>query len=214
MIAMIHSLLESNKTFASPVILWLVDQHGPDALSFEPETVAEALYAVNPKTRRGIVDRVNAGLGLLSSDLFWTDPFVFGMVCRTLSRHKFPTANAPSTLDLAWGITEAAMLVLEDSEGVGISFSSGVKTFIQSTVKSDGLLVMPAALKNITKVAAEFRLDDPEIYAARQQEADADAANIDAAISGMIIELFKQIKSLRMDITSEAAADIDAILGA
>lgn len=210
---MIYQLLESNKTFASPIILWLVDQYGADALSFEPETIAEALYGVNPNTRRDIVDRVNAGLGLISSDLFWTDPFVFGTVCRSLSRHKFPTANAPSVLDLAWGVTEATMLMLDDSNGTKDSFSPSVKTFIQITAKSDGVLTLPSALSDITKLSSEFRIDDPEIYAARQQEADATAADIDATVANMTLELFGQIKELRMKITAEAAKELDDILG-
>lgn len=211
---MIRSLLESNNTFASTVILYLIDKYGMDALSFEPETVAESLLAVNPNTRRQIIDRTNAGLGLFSSDLFWTDPFVFGTVCRSLSFHKFPTASAPTLLDLAWGVNEAKLLTLDPDTGDKLSeFGDSVGRFVEVTAKAENTTTLPDALSDIVKIESLFNVDDMELISARQAESDAKAAEIDDIVNKRTLELFRQIKSLKLNITSAAAAELDDILG-
>lgn len=214
MIVMIYQLLGSGKSFASPIILWLVDQYGHAALDFEPETVSEALKSVNPSTKQAVVDRVNAGLGLFTSDLFWTDPFVFGTVSRSLNRHKFPTANAPSIADLSWGVTESSILLLDPNTGkLSDRLSDSVEEFIRLTAKSEAIYTLPNALKEITNISTDFTLNDPEMLMSRQTESDADAARIDKFVADNTIEMFSQIKSLKLSITADAAKDINDIVG-
>lgn len=211
---MIYQLLGSGKPFASPIILWLVENHGAAALEFEPETVAEALRSVNPNTRQAVIDRVNAGLGLFTSDLFWTDPFVFGTVSRSLNRHKFPTASAPSIVDLSWGVTEASLLLLDPQTGnIDDKISDSVEEFIRITAKSEALYTLPDALKDVTDISMSFILDDQEMLMARQAETDATAAQINTLIAQQTVELFSQIKSLKLNITKEATNDINGIVG-
>lgn len=209
---MIRSLLESPDTYASPVILYLIDRYGFSVIDFEPETVSESLLAVNPNTIRPIIDRVNAGLGLITSDLFWNDPFVFGTVCRSLNRHKFPTAAAPSLYDLAWGVNEVSLLTNDPDTGDKLSvFDDKIKRFIQVTARSEGVTTLPGSLSSITTIDSLIGLDDQEIVAARQAESDQDAAEIDELVNIGTITLFNQIASLKLNLTEDAMAELKDI---
>ena len=83
---MIQDLLRSPKTFATPVLLYLVSTLGDDVVNYEPESISEYLRKIEPRVSRGLIDRVVAATGLFTSNAFWYDPATFNIVSRALNR--------------------------------------------------------------------------------------------------------------------------------
>lgn len=209
---MIRALLADNKVFATPVVLYLVSKFGDEALSFEYETIEEYLKSLQPKTPKAVINRVNAALGLFSSDLFWVNPISFSSVCRTLNRHKFPMADEPSPGDLTWGVTEAKLLY----EGAGtegsVRFSDSVQSLVSYLFSINGLFSLPEALSDMGEVSLQLNIADAEMAYARQQESDRAAAKLDIFAAKQTAELFNQIKALKLPLQPSAEKEMDNIL--
>lgn len=212
---MIKELLRDRNTFATPIVLFLISDLGSDALTFEPETIAERLRQIEPKTHRYVIDRVNAALGLYTSDLFWNDPVIFGVVCRALNREPFPTADEPSIGDMAWGVTEASLLtrdVVDDDPSD--AFSESIIKYVRYTLKLNGLYTTPTALSDaVGDVSSILAIDDAAIAEARQTESDSSAAAIDNAVSSKMRDLLIQIKRAGIQLSESAERELNTLLG-
>lgn len=209
---MIKELLRDDDTLATPIILYLVDNLGIDALEYEPETIAEYLTRIEPKTSRRLLDRVNAGLGLFTSDLFWTDPIIFGVVCRALNRKSANTGSEPELDDIVWGVHEAQLL-LGDPEETTARFSDSIVAFVHYMFKLNGVYSMPKSLIDwFGDVPFNLPIDDPTIAEARQAESDEFAAELDAAASQKMMNCLKQISVAGIDIIPEARSELDQII--
>ena len=210
---MIKELLKSKSTFATPIVLYLFDVLGTDAIEFEAETVAEYLKQIEPKTPQVLIDRTNAALGLLNSDLFWNDPVTFGIVCRALNRNKFPMGSEPSIGDMAWGVSEATLLT-GDVKGEDISdkFSESIAKYVRYTFKINAVYSLPKSLDDFGPIPYTLSIDDPEMARARQAESDQAAAGIDLLVTKKMLELFLQIKKSGVKLDPEATKEIDSII--
>lgn len=211
---MIKELLRDPSTFATPILLFLVNDLGSDALNFEPETIADRLREIEPDTDRDLIDRVNAALGLFTSDLFWNDPIVFGLVCRSLNRASTPLGDEPTVGDIAWGVTEASLLTRDviDNDPVD-QFSSNINKYVKYMLKLQGLYTTPDSLDEaFGDISSQLLIDDPQILAARQAESDAAANNIDRLVSTKMTELLLQIKRLGIKLSEVAENDLNMLL--
>lgn len=210
---MIRKILSNDKAFATPIVLYLVSELGSDAFTYEPETIGEYLRSKYSNTDQQLIDRTNAALGLYTSDLFWNDPVSFGIVCRALNRHKFPFAAAPDIADVAWGITEANLLMMDTESGQSSDiFSDSITKYVQYLLKINNIYSTPACLKAIGDIHMPIGIDDPEIADARQQESDLAAAKIDSMMTDKTIELMRQIKDSGVPLVNTAVNELDQIL--
>lgn len=205
---MIRNLLESNATFATPIILYMVNDIGVDALQYEPETIKEYLQGINPSVRNDVVDRVVAASGLYTSNLFWYDPVCFATVCRALNRASKPLAVSADIDDIAWGVTESSILFTGESE----KFSESIRKYIAYTLKSDGIYTTPTSLLFIGKIPYTPAIDDAEMVMNIQEHSDSAASAIDTEVDSKILQLFNQIKLLKLPMTKEANSGINNIL--
>lgn len=210
---MIKELLKSKKTFATPVVLYLFDALGMDALNFEAETIAEYIKSIEPKTPRELIDRTNAALGLFNSDLFWNDPITFGIVCRSLNRNRFPMGSEPSIGDMAWGVSEATLLT-GDVKGEDISdkFSESIAKYIRYCFKINAVYSLPKSLDDFGPIPFTLNIDDAEMAKARQYESDQAAAGIDLLVTRKMLELFLQIKRSGVKLDESASKEIDKLI--
>ena len=209
---MIKSLLQSKQAFATPVILYLFSRVGPEVLEYEYETVEECLKRIEPKTLDQVVERVNAGLGLFTSDLFWVDPITFSVVCRTLNRHPFPASQEPSLGDITWGVTEASLLFDGATEDAGSSFSDNIQLFVRYLFKQNGVFSLPEALKGMGEIYMNLNFDDAQLAMARQEESDRAAARLDIYAAKHTAEMFEQIKGLKLPLIESAKTELNNIL--
>ena len=207
---MIKELLKSKSTFATPVVLYLFDVLGTDALTFEAETIAEYLKQVEPKTPRELIDRTNAALGLFNSDLFWNDPVTFGIVCRSLNRNKVPMGEEPSLGDMAWGVSEATLLTNDAfGEDIADKFAEPIARYVRFSFKINAIHSLPKSLDDFGPISHTFNIDDPEMLLARQAESDQAAASIDLLVTRKMLELFLQIKRSGVKLDPEAERELD-----
>lgn len=211
---MIKELLKSKETFATPVVLFLFQDLGMDALNFEPETIGDRLRMIEPDVDQALVDRVNAALGLYTSNLFWTDPITFGMVCRSLNRRKFALAAEPTIGDICWGVSEAQLLTNDVvDEDAPFAFNESIIKYVKYTLKINAVYSMPSALKQyFGDLPYNFVIDDPAIAEARQQEFDAASAKIDALVANKMYTLLEQIKRSGVKLSPNAEKDVDQLL--
>ena len=210
---MIKELLKSKSTFATPIVLYLFDALGMDALTFESETIAEYLKQIEPSTPQALIDRTNAALGLFNSDLFWNDPVTFGIVCRSLNRNKFPMGEEPSMGDMAWGVSEATLLCGDvNGEDVADKFSESIVKYVRFTFKNNAVYSLPKSLDDFGPIPYTLSINDPEMAAARQFESDQSAASIDLLVTKKMLELFLQIKKSQVRLDAEAEKEIDTLI--
>lgn len=211
---MIKELLRNPKTFATPVVLFLVSDMGSDVLNYEPETIRDRLREIEPEVDNDLVDRVNAALGLFTSDLFWNDPVVFGLVCRTLNRATTPLGDEPTLGDVAWGVTEASLLTEDTIDNdPSDTFSSNINKYVKYLLKIQGIYVTPETLSTaFGDISAPLLIDDPQILSARHAESSEAADDIDKMVSAKMTELLLQIKGLGIKLSAEAENDLNALL--
>ena len=213
---MIKKLLSTPDTFATPIVLYLFERNGMDIFNWEPETVSDYLVSIEPQVSPRLIERVNAALGLFTSDLFWQDPVVFAAVCRSLSRRRFTVSREPSLLDITWGVTESGMLTRDPESGMPMSeFSESVKAYVMYLFKTQAVYSMPDSFKDYFQdIPFNLAIDDPEIAMARQQESDDDAMDLETQAAGMMTTMLKQIKASGVKLIDSAANDIDSLLSA
>jgi hypothetical protein len=211
---MIRELLKDSKTFATPIILFLIQDLGDAALTYEPETIADRLRMIEPEVEQEVIDRTNAALGLFTSNLFWTDPVIFGVVCRSLNRRKFPLSGEPTIGDICWGVTEAGLLTTDTVDKAAPEvFSESIIKYVMYTLKNNGLYSSPSALKaSFGEVPFTYVVDDPAIAEARQTEFDEAAAELDALVSKKMHQLLLQIKKSGVKLSDSASRDVDELL--
>lgn len=209
---MIKELLRSESTFATPIILYLVDQLGIDTLNYEPETVAEYLRNIEPTVDDKMLDRVNAGMGLFTSNLFWTDPIIFGVVCRALNRKSANNGLEPELDDILWGVHEAQLL-LGDPEDTTNRFSESIVSFVHYLFKIHGVYSIPKSILDwFGDIPYTLPIDDPAIAEARQTESDDIAAELDAKASQQMLECLTQVSRAGISIVPEAKEELDQII--
>ena len=211
-IAMIKQLLQSKKTFATPVILYLFSRFGEDIITYEFDTIAECLRSIETKTPNALIDRVNAGLGLFNSDLFWVNPVTFSMVCRALNRNPFPANSEPSLGDITWGVTEASLLFSGATDEESSQFSPSIQAFVKYLFKLNGVFTLPESLSGMGEVAMDLKIADAQIAIARQKESDQAAARLEIFAAKQTAELFKQIKLLNLPLLESAKKELDGII--
>ena len=204
--------LKNKKVFASPVILYIISELGVDAISYEPETIAEFLKAKEPAIDKQVIDRTNAALGLFTSNLFWTDPAIFNIVSRALNRNRFPTRNAASIEDMAWGMTEASLLLSGSEDDTVDSYSDSVNRYVKFALKSEGLYTVPECMSQIGSIPFNTQLDDAEMMLSVQQRSDSRAADIDLYVSNQMMELLNQISISGVAIDKEAKIELNKLL--
>lgn len=202
-------LFNNRNAFATPLLLAAFDRVGMDLFDYEPETVSLFIKSIAPKAPLCNHYKLNAALGLFTTNLFWQDPVQFGIACRTFNRQARATAGEPTLEDMAWGITEANMLVGETSD----TFSEAIKAYITYMMSQANLLKTPDAFEALnikTKTITHF--DDSEQQYSIQQRSDSDVAAIDYFVYVQMIEMLNQIRTLKIPFSKEASDQLNKIL--
>lgn len=205
------SILNNNRAFATPLLLFAFDKLGMELFDMEPESVNRWLKEYNRSINPQLGQRLNAAIGLFTSDLFWTDPVTFGMVCRTLNRERALDGDSPDLFDIAWGISEANLLTQDPETGEVIStFSPAIIKYINYLIQESRLYTLPDSLSlTANPLDMPETFDDPEQQISLQERADSDAAAIDYSVVVKMAELLKQIKSLDIPLSKEASQELE-----
>lgn len=208
---MIQDLLRSPKTFATPVLLYLVSTLGEDVVNYEPESISEYLRKMEPRVSRGLIDRVVAATGLFTSNAFWYDPATFNIVSRALNRKPFPTSKPAELEDMAWGVAEASLLTTGNEESTD-NFSEYISRYVRYYLKRNGVYTAPDNLSFVGAIPFAAAIDDESNVLMIQQASDRRAAEVDMLVNTQMLELLTQLKSLRLPMRKEAAAELDELI--
>ncbi len=205
-------LFNNPNAFATPILLSAFNQIGMALFDYEPETIELYVKSIAPNAPKATAYKLNAALGLFTTNLFWQDPIQFGLACRTFNRESRVGADAPSLEDLAWGIAEAKMLVgMSDDDSD--TFCEAIKAYIKYSLDREKLLTVPDAFQELDiKLKHVDSFDDPQQMQSLQQRSDAEAAALDYMVYTQTIEMLKQVASLNIPFSNTAKEQLNKIL--
>lgn len=201
------SILADKAAFATPLLLYAYSKLGDDIFDAEPETIEQALKGHGTAVLKRNLDKINAALGLLTTNLFWQDPITFAVTCRTLNRCARVDAAPPDIEDVVWAVTEAQLITGEKEE-----FSESIKAYVEHLMKLAGVTTEIPSLSFAKPARPTGHYDDADqqlaTFSASQQRVDT----LEDEVSTKMVTMLKQIKDLHIDISKEAAADIESLL--
>lgn len=199
----VRDMLTGEGTFATTLLVWALDCYGPEVLTWHPETIRMELaddFHVEPT--RANMDRVMAGVAVVTTDAFFKDPARFIQLCNILSGDEFdPTEfDAADAAECAWGITEA-LLLRPPEEDEPEPFSDEVRAYVGAVLREEGFVTAPDVLAIALdanwsdKVQFEFA-DDPEMQSAIYKTQADRADEITALVKEGLASLIRQIQAL------------------
>jgi hypothetical protein len=198
-----RKLLQSRDTYATPLVVILMDTYGPESLQWDAETIRMELQSdFNLQLARGILDRLMAGIAILTSDRFFKLTPDFIMLCNVLSGSTFdPTTFDPADAEeCAWGISEAMLLNPPEEDD---PFSPEICRYIGVVLDQEGIMVPPDVLKiavrpEAANVQGDFA-DDPVMFNAIFDMERSKTDEINAIIREGVQALLRQLSSLVLE---------------
>lgn len=196
-------LLANPDTFATTLVVILIDHFGTEALTWSPETIRLELYDdFQVKLPQVNVDKIMAGCSVLTSDDFYKNLPRFIQLCNVFADDEFnPLVFDPAdSFEMAWSITEVMLLSPpEDDE----PFTDEIRYYIGHMLTEEGVVNPPDVLRiAIQDVSIEDPLggdtEDPAMYAAFYESQRSKSAEITAMLKRQITELFAELESLTL----------------
>lgn len=173
--------------FTTGAMALLFDRFGVEVLSWDPATVVlEIEREFNISTDHRLMDKVNAGITLFDSNLFFISPEVFSTVCNILNFGvMLENMVVPASLDdVLWGCTEARILLGDIY--VKESFGHGPARYTGALLAQAGIQD-PVAILSFAEMPDEYLADidhteDELLEMVQRQDTDREemeAANVD-----------------------------------
>ena len=202
--------------FATVALLQLVDKLGVKVFEYEPETIEEYAKSLNPQITNPVLMRIEAAIGLFTSNLFWQDPVIFGVVCRAFNRRNKPESGVPDLSDIAWGMTEADLLMGEgdedELEGTPDFYSMAVDKYAKYMLQLSGIYDTPESMKGITSPDIKTTFDDSEQMASIQERSDELRATVDLQVQDKMKELLEQLSKIDIEFSQQARKELYKLL--
>ena len=169
-----RALLLSEESFATPLFLLVMDQYGPEAMQWSPETIRlELEQDFHLKLPKATLDKIMAAISIVTTNVFYKDVTRFIELCNILSGDDFqPDEFEPADAEeMLIAITEALLLWPPDDDPEDTEFSPEIREYIRQVLGQQGILkpfdVLRLAFSKdeASKVDVEYA-DDPEMYSA------------------------------------------------
>lgn len=206
-----NTLLSDKQTFATPLLLYAYDQVGDELFDLEPETVGRILWLKDSHVPQCNINKLNAALGLFSTNLFWQDPITFGITCRTFNRAPRVDTAPPDLDDIVWGVTEARLIIGGQGESED-KFSDEVKAYIQQLLKMDSIVTEVPTLSFVEPPTVPNTYDDSNYMMSMLDSSKERANDLEEGASVKMITMLKQIKDLHIKLSEEASKDLENLL--
>ncbi len=198
------NLFADKGAFAFNLLVALLDSYGMEALSWSPETIEmEIADDFNIDIPAASFDRLLTACHIMTDNDFYVSPVDFARGCVSLSGHPCwaDTMVLPDSEDVAWGITEAMLIMPPVSNNESI-FSPEILGLIGGILDEEGILTPPDVLKIadragdvMNRVSYEFS-DDPEMFSAIQS-VESDRTNaVNHFVRSRLQSLLHQLQSL------------------
>lgn len=134
-------LFRQPESFTLPLLGAFLEANGLEALEWEPETIRleiKADFGVDPTQL--VMDKIQAGMALLTTDQFYTYFESFEETVNVLndSEADFTILRPPTPEELAWAVVEAH-LIDEPEEPLTKMFSPEIKQYVGQVLHDAGL---------------------------------------------------------------------------
>lgn len=196
----LRELLTSRDTFATTLLVLVIDTYGPEAMEWSPQTLAMEIHDdFQVDLPQSNIDKIMAAIQLLTTNDFYQRLPMFNYLCNVLSGDPFdPSIFEPATAEeIAWAVVEAALLFPPEADE---SFTPEILAFIRKVLESDGVFTVPTVLGFARSDAQEDPInhltEDPEMYQAFYANQQQHSTEIDRLVQGQLQELVKQLETL------------------
>lgn len=194
----IRRLLTDNDTYATTLIVLLVDMYGTEAFTWTPSNIAEELYDDYHVTLApGNLDKIMVMIGLLTTDQFYKNVKCFIRYCNVLAGDLFdPTVFNPAEPDeMAWAITEAMILERPDEDD---PFDEEICSYIGKALDEAGFSTAPDILRFAIRDHQDVldRFDDPADHDAYRGQQDIKARVVNQMVRENLLDLLEQLERL------------------
>lgn len=196
-------MLKANNATTTALVAMLIDQFGTECLTWAPRTLLlEIQDHFHTMPIQGNIDRIMAGVHLLTSNSFYVSLPDFNDLCIVLSgEHLQPGVFIPAdAAACAWGITEASLLAPPDEGEQG--YTEDIKAFVGAVVTGEGIMVPPDMLrvahfdKDITQKVKYDYSDDEEMFGGIYQAEQSKTEDINRFVQTRLRSLVEQLASL------------------
>lgn len=193
-------LWEGDDAHTTTLLVMAMDLFGPDDLSWmqwAPETLKiEIFEGYSAKPSKLALDRLMAGIAILTTDSFWNSLPKFIDICNAMAGEGVDdTFNIADTTEITWSVVESVLLTQEEPQ-----FSEEIVAYIEEQIKSEGLGQVPKALRSIVPTfvndPASGFADDPILYGAIFDNAHDEVREIDETIGEELHELARELEQI------------------
>jgi hypothetical protein len=153
-------ILKDPEVFSTSALAILFDEFGTECTEWDPDSLGmEILDAFNVDASDELLDRLIAGMALLTSNSFFVDVNAFTAICNSLNRGVVMSDSwVPADLDdVLWGVTEALFLLGDDYNVE--DYSHNVKRYVGVLLQQKGIKKIPSVLS-----FAEIDEDAVDVY--------------------------------------------------
>lgn len=217
-----RALLLSEESFATPLLLMVMDQYGPEALQWSPETIRMELEQdFHLKLPKATLDKIMAAISIVTTNTFYKDVTRFIELCNILSGDDFqPDEFEPADAEeMLIAITEALLLWPPDDDPEDTEFSPEIREYIRQVLGQQGILkpfdVLRLAFSGdeSAKVDVEFA-DDPEMYSAiyETQQSKTDELKITYLENMSALTQQLQLLPLQQGTTENAVIQLNSLI--
>jgi hypothetical protein len=206
--AVLRAFLGSDETYATVLLLILLDTYGQEALEWSPATIRMQLeedFAV--ELPDGNLDKIMAAVTIVTTNYFYQDPVRFVELCNILSgddaeHDEFDPADVSEIL---WGISESFLLwpPEEADASYDTKFSAEILEYIRQTLTEEGFLKAPDIMGvsglDETSFVRDTWSDDPEMYQAIYELHQYKMKDMKFFLHSNFQDLHQQLKALPME---------------
>ena len=194
----------SEETYATCVLLLVIDRLGSECLEWHPETVRRELEVeFQVQIPKVTLDKFMAATAIMTTNYFWKDALKFIELCNVLSGDDFdPTEFDPAdSAEMLWGINEALIIYPPDEDsGDEFEFSPDVLAYIREELRAEGLVnppdVLRVAIDETFGPHSPTFADDPEMFQAVYETQMGRSNDLLLSLAENLGELAEQISQL------------------
>jgi len=218
----LRAVLTSEDTYATVLLLLVLDRYGPDVLGWSPETIRLELeddFQLQLPTLS--LGKIMAGISLVTTNLFFKDLAKFIEICNVLSGDDFqPDEFDPADSDeILWGVVESMLIWPPDDDSEETEFSPEIRAYIGKVTTSEGIVNPVDVLRLGTGsdmagvVQSEFA-DDPVMYSAVLETQKSHADEKQRLVQENLLQLRQQLQLLPLKTgqTDTVLQQLDRIL--
>jgi hypothetical protein len=195
--------LQDPATFTTPLLTILTDKFTTDFLEWDPLTINIEIkenFGVEPSEE--LLNKIQAGSSLFTTNLFYLSPETFGIICNTLNRG--PTSSElfiPADLeDVMWGVAEAKLLAGDLGDN---KFSHSIARYVGYLLQEEGIYKPPSILsfaeydeQQEARLQDNFTAEDPLLYTAFWDKQASQRDELERVNKLKFDEFFKQLSGL------------------